>query len=79
VWHYRPRGAGVPVTSLRVRVWSSAVLRRAGTRVNLHATRSLKCRLLACRYWRRHICRGRRGTSGAGPQRFLSAPSYGVS
>jgi hypothetical protein len=75
----RPRGAGVLVTSFRVRVWTSAILRRAGTQVNLHATQSLKCRLLACRYWRRRICRGRRGTSGAGPQRFLSVPSYGVS
>ena len=80
VWHNRPRGAGVLVTSFRVRVWSSAILRRAGTQVNLHATQSLKCRLLACRYWLRRICRGRRGTSGgAGPQRFLSVPSYGVS
>lgn len=70
----------VLVTSFRMRIWSSAILRRAGTQVNLHATRSLKCRLLACRYWLRRICRGRRGTSGgAGPQRFLSVPSYGVS
>jgi hypothetical protein len=37
VWHNRPRGAGVLVTSFRVRVWSSAILRRAGTQVNLHA------------------------------------------
>jgi len=70
---------GVLVASFRMRVWRSAILRRAGTRVNLHATQSLKCRLLACRYWRRRICRGRRGTPGAGPQRFLSVPSYGVS
>jgi hypothetical protein len=78
-WHNRERGAGVLVTSFRVRVCSSAILRGAGTQVNLHATQSLKCRLLACRYWLRRICRGRRGTSGAGPQRFLSVPSYGVS
>jgi hypothetical protein len=65
VWHNRPGGAGVLVASFRVRVWSSANLRRAGTGVNLHATQSLKCRLLACRYWRRRICSGRRGTSGA--------------
>jgi hypothetical protein len=65
VWHNRPRGAGVLVTSFRVRVWSSAILRRAGTQANLHATQSLRCPVLAWRYWRRRICRGRGGTSGA--------------
>ena len=44
VWH----NPGVLVASFRVRVSSSAILRRAGTRVNLHATQSLKCPVLAC-------------------------------
>ena len=30
VWHNRPRGAGVLVASVHVRVWSSAILRRPG-------------------------------------------------
>jgi hypothetical protein len=47
VWRNHPRGAGVLVTSFRVRVWSSAILRWAGTKVNVHATRSLKCPVLA--------------------------------
>ncbi len=44
-WHNRPRGAGVLVTSFRVLVWSSAILRRAGTRVNLRATQSLRAQV----------------------------------
>ena len=79
VWHNRERGAGVLVTSFRVRVWSSAILRRAGTQVNLHATQSLKCP-----YWLVVTGADVSAVGGAvlpapGPQRFLSVPSYGVS